>query len=84
LKCLLITIKCKRTALYTKVNGGIHASKTAKIIKGDISHQHITEMCACCCVISPFTIAVFDAGMLPRRAYKLQFFYIYICCFITV
>jgi len=24
------------------VNDDIHASKTAKIIKGDISHQHIT------------------------------------------
>jgi len=42
--------KCKKTAVYTNVNGDIvsYTSKTAKIKKGDITQQHIAK---CHCVV---------------------------------
>ena len=45
---VIITDKCKKTAVYTNINGDIvsHTSKTAKIKNGDISQHHIGE-CQC-------------------------------------
>ena len=46
----IYTYKCKKTAVYTNVNGDIvsYTSKTAKIKKGDITQQHIAK---CQCVV---------------------------------
>jgi len=55
-------INVKKLQYIQIVNGDIHASKTAKTIKGDISRQLVTEMSTCRRLISPFMIfAVFDA-----------------------
>jgi len=40
-------INVKKTAVYTNANGDIHTSKTAKIIKGDITQQHVDISATC-------------------------------------
>ena len=44
---VVICDKCKKTVVYTRVNGALHIEK-CKNYKKVITHQHIAEVSMCC------------------------------------
>jgi len=48
-----------KNAVYTNVDGDIHAWKTAKIIKSDITQQHVDISATCWQPVSPLMLLLF-------------------------